>query len=583
MSSKGNRPESIPIFDRTWAETGGVSQIGGGEIGGKARGLLQLLDVLSEVDTAAFGGIEIMVPTFVVIATDVFDAFLDRNQLRDLSLSEASDDRIAHAFQKATLPSEILGDLRALTELVHWPLAIRSSSRLEDALFRPFAGVYETKMTPNNQPDTNTRFQKLVEAIKFVYASTFFRAARDYLRTIPDLSEDEQMAVIIQDVVGTRHNDRFYPNLSGVARSFNFYPQGGAPREDGVVDLALGLGKVIVDEGISYPYVPSRPKSPPPFAGVRDLLQNSQVEFWAVNMGKPPAFDPTREAEYLVRANLADADYDGALRYITSTYDAASDRLWPGSGRSGPRVLNFAPLLILELFPLNAAVSTMMKTCRSVLGCDVEIEYAMTFPGSRQGGNPRLGLVQVRPMVTSDEVIEIAIAEIEAPNLLLTSDRVMGNGKVEGIRDVVYTKPKEFAFAKTQSMADQLARINTELLTIQRPYLLIGFGRWGSSDPWLGIPVKWGQISGARAIVEATLSERVTEASQGTHFFHNITSFGVSYFHVSEKAEPGIQWDWLESRKAEHETEFVRHIRLDQPLMVKVDGRTGCGGIWFST
>jgi hypothetical protein len=571
----------IPPFSRDWQPAGGISRIGTGQIGGKARGLLVLSDVLSRIDPGAFVDIDINVPTFTVLATDVFDAFMDRNRLHEIAQSEESDERIAHAFQKATLPTEVLGDFRALTELIRWPLAIRSSSRLEDALFRPFAGVYETKMTPNNQPDANTRFQKLTEGIKFVYASTFFSAARDYLRTLPGTDNSEKMAVIIQDMVGARHQDRFYPALSGVARSFNFYPSGGAPREDGVVDLALGLGKIIVDEGMSYPYVPSRPKSPPPFASVRDLLQTSQTEFWAVNMGKPPAFDPIRETEYLVRANLADAEYDGTLRYLASTYDPASDRVYPGVGRDGARVLNFAPLLVLEEIPLNPAVSKVMEAGRADMGWDVEVEFAMTIPGLRQPGKPSLGFVQVRPMVTSDEVIEIAPAELSAANLLLASNRVMGNGKVENIQDIVYTKPKEFDLAKTRSVADQLARVNSGLQAAGRPYLLIGFGRWGSSDPWLGIPVKWGQVSGARAVVEATLPERVIEASQGSHFFHNITSFGVSYFHVGRSEGSGIQWDWLESREAEYETELVRHIRLDRALIVKVDGRTGRGGIWL--
>jgi hypothetical protein len=533
------------------------------------------------MDAAGLEDIEIVVPTFAVLGTGVFDAFLERNRLESVASSGESDERIAFAFQQADMPSEVLGDLRAMTQTVRRPLAVRSSSRLEDALFRPFAGVYETKMTPNNQPDASTRFQKLVEAIKFVYASMFFGAARDYLRTVTGTPGDEKMAVVIQDVAGIRHQSRFYPNLSGVARSFNFYPVGEAPREDGVVDLALGLGKIIVDEGIAYPYIPSRPKSPPPFASVRDQVQNSQTEFWAVTMGGPPAFDPVRETEYLVRANVEDADYDDALRYVASTYDPGADRIRPGVGRPGPRVLDFAPLLRLEEIPFNTAISRVMGSCKEWLGCDVEIEFAMTFPGAREEGRPRLAFVQVRPMVTPHEIVEIATAELEAENLLVTSARVMGNGVVEDIRDVVYTKPEAFDLAATRTMADQLARLNGELAAGERPYLLIGFGRWGSSDSWLGIPVKWGQVSGARAIVEATLEERVIEASQGTHFFHNITSFGVGYFHVPAGADPGIRWGRLESTEAEHETEFLRHVRFENPILVKVDGRSGRGGVWL--
>ena len=579
--SKGHEYAVLPAFDRSWEGTNGASRIGTGEIGGKAQGLLVLRDLISTLDQSDFDPIEITVPSFTVIATDVFDAFLDRNGLHDLVRSHASDDRIANAFQRATLPSEILGDLRALTEKVKWPLAIRSSSRLEDALLRPFAGVYETKMTPNNQADSNTRFQKLVEAIKFVYASTFFRTARDYLRTVPGQRDDEKMAVIIQDIVGNRHQERFYPNLSGVCRSFNFYPLGEVPREDGIVDLALGLGKSIVDDGIAYSYVPSHPKRPPPFSSLNDFLKNSQTEFWAVNMGRPPAFDPIKETEYLVRAKLEDADYDGTLTHVVSTYDSVSERLAPGANLPGPRVVNFAPLLLYDVLPFNDAVSKLMSECRERIGQDVEIEFAMTSPTNPKSGNPRLGFVQVRPMVTSDEVVDIDAAELRAPNTLASSDHVMGNGTDDTIRDIVYTRPDRFDLSKTQAIATELTQLNSDLLAAKRPYLLIGFGRWGTSDPWLGIPTKWGQVSGARAIVEATLADRIIEPSQGTHFFHNITSFGVSYFHVSASNEQSIQWSWLESREASRETEYLRHIHLAQPLRIRVDGRAGLGGIWY--
>lgn len=575
-------PHELPRFDRSWDPAGGVSRIGSGEIGGKAQGLLLLREIVEEVQASTDESIDLLVPTFTVIATDVFDAFIVRNDLLGRVNEMSSDERIAHAFQRASLPHEILGDLRALTEKVRWPLAIRSSSRLEDALFRPFAGVYETKMTPNNQPAADTRFQRLVEAIKFVYASTYFSAARDYLGTITDCTQTEKMAVIIQEVVGTAHQDRFYPNLSGVGRSFNFYPMGDIGREDGIVDLALGLGKIIVDDGVSYPYAPSQPKRPPPFASAGDRLRNTQTEFWAVNMGRPPVFDPTKETEYLVRANIADAEYDGVLRYLASTFDPASERIWPGVGRDGPRILDFAPLLLLEEFSFNDAISKLLIACRVRLERDVEIEFAMTFPGARKEGRPRLGCVQVRPMVTPEEKVVVDSAELEAANLLLSSSRVMGNGVVDQIKDVIYVRPDHFSFDRTQEIAEQLAILNSKLVARQRPYLLIGFGRWGSSDPWLGIPVKWGQVSGAKAVVEATSKTRLVEASQGSHFFHNITSFGVSYFHVGSSTDAGIQWDWLESKPAEFESEILRHLRLENPLLVKVDGRSGIGGIWFS-
>ncbi len=571
----------LPQFDRDLLRSGAtLTRIGTGAIGGKAQGLVLARDILE----ATFGGeegagVEVVVPRLIVVATDVFDAFVERNQLGDLAYSDLPDERIAHAFQQADLPEEMLGDLRTLTDGLRVPLAVRSSSLLEDALHRPFAGVYETKMTPNNQAEGSARFRRLVEAVKFVYASTFFRSAKAYRRATGQPADAEKMAVVIQEVVGIQHGDRFYPDLSGVGRSFNYYPSGSARREEGVVQLALGLGKTIVDGGVCWSYSPARPKSPPPFASTADLLANTQTEFWAVNVGKPPPFDPIAETEYLVRGSLADAEYDNTLRHLASTYLADSDRLSPGVGAAGPRIVNFAPLLVLEEYPLNRLLGPLLAACRERVGCDVEIEFAATFPRG-EDASLRLGFLQVRPMAVSDEAVDISDAELAAPNVLLASEQVMGNGSVTGLVDVVYVKPGSFETRHTKAIAQQLEQVNTALADEGRPYLLIGFGRWGSADPWLGIPVTWGQISGARAIVEATRPDMWVEASQGSHFFHNISSFQVSYFAVPHEGGRGIDWEWLDGEPAVLETEHVRWVRTAEPLSVKVDGRTGRGAVW---
>ncbi len=581
MTNRTSDRFDLPAFHRDFLTTGDRStRIGQGKIGGKADGLVFIQRLL----TAEFGSsptldIEIGIPTFVVVATDVFDAFMERNDLLELAQSGLPDDRLALAFQQAVLPTEILGDLRAVAESVRTPLAVRSSSMLEDALYRPFAGVYATKMTPNNQPDPGARFKRLTEAIKYVYASTYFKSARDYIRSTRHRIGEEKMAVVIQEVVGAPHGDRFYPDVSGVARSFNFYPTGGAAREEGVVNLALGLGKTIVDGGLSYAYSPARPHSPPPFASAKDQMANSQKEFWAVNIGKVPVFDPIAETEYLLRLGLPEAEYDDTLRHVASTYVPDSDRISPGVGADGPRILNFAPLLQLDEYPVNDAVRSVLAACAKAVGRDVEIEFAVTFPG-RRDGKPRLGFLQLRPMVVSDVEVVVTDAELTAPDVLLASERVMGNGVADTIHDVVYVKPQTFETRNTKRIAQEVEQLNGVLLADERPYLLIGFGRWGSSDPWLGIPVKWGQICGARAIVEATRPDMMIEASQGSHFFHNITSFGVSYFSVWHESRPGVDWGWLETMPAVAETEFVRLVRTDAPLLVKVDGRTGRGGVW---
>jgi hypothetical protein len=555
-------------------------RIGTGEIGGKARGLAAALEILE----GGFGPdptreIEVSVPQLVVIATDVFEDFIERNDLREIALSDLPDERIAHAFQRASLPTEIAGDLRAMMEEVRSPLAVRSSSLLEDALFRPFAGVYETKMTPNDQHDPSERFRKLVEAIKFVWSSTFFSAPKSYIRTTDKSIEDERMAVVLQEVVGQRHGDRYYPHLSGVCRSYNFYPTARAKPEDGIVSLALGLGKTIVDGGVCWSYAPPRPHLPPPFASAQDRMKNTQATFWAVNMGKPPAFDPIAESEYLVQGDLGDAEYDGTLDHVASTYVAASDRFSPGTGSTGPRVLDFAPLLELRRFRFNDVVRRMLEACEQSLETPVEIEFAMTIERRDRSTRPRLGFLQVRPMVVSDTQVDISDDDLRAANLLAASTRVLGNGIDDQITDVVYVRPQAFHARHTTTIARQLEPINSQLFGSGRPYLLIGFGRWGSSDPWLGIPVNWGQICGARAIIEATLPNMAVELSQGSHFFHNLSSFEVSYFMIPHQAQPGIDWDWLDRQEVLTETEFVRHVQLRGPLEIRVDGRSGRGVI----
>ncbi len=570
------RPD-VPRFDRHFFDgRERVTAIGSGACGGKAAGLLFMRDVLARAfEASRFPTVDISIPTLTVITTELFDRFMTENRLYDLVRSDASDERIALAFQQADLPVELPGDLRALITQVHTPLAIRSSSLLEDALSRPFAGVYATKMIPNNQPDADTRFRKLAEAVKFVYASTFFRDAKRYVQATERTIDDEKMAVIVQEVVGRRHRDRFYPDVAGVGRSYSFYRTGAARPEDGVITLALGLGRTIVDDGLGWNYSPAYPTVAPPYGSIGQLLDQTQNEFWAVNMGKPPAYDPINEIEYLMRCSIADAEGDGTLRFVASTFDPDGDRLTPGLSARGPRALTFAPILQLDEWPLNDVVRHLLQISERALEAVVEIEFAVTF----DGGRARLGFLQVRPMVVSDQVVDIGDDDMRSVEVLVASDRVMGNGLINTIRDVVYVKPDRFEARHTAAIADALGAFNLTLMDEGRPYLLIGLGRWGSADPWLGIPVGWGQIAGARALVEASLPAMNVELSQGSHFFHNISSFEVSYFSVRHDAGGRIAWDWLDRQPIVTDTEFVRHVRLARPLVVKVDGRTGRGVI----
>lgn len=582
MSLQYDSQSEVPRFERRFFESGEpFLRIGDGPLGGKAHGLIEAHRALrAQLQPDEFPALDIQIPATTVIATGVFDAFMERNGLYETALSGVPDERIALAFQSADLPVEHLGDLRALAETTAGhPLAVRSSSLLEDALRHPFAGIYETKMVPNNQADPSARFKSLVEAVKFVYASTFFRAAGSYLQATGKTPSDEKMSVIVQEVVGTRHGDRFYPHLSGVGRSYNYYRTGPAKPEEGVVNLALGLGKTIVDGGVSWSYSPAHPKVRPPFASIGELMKNSQLKYWAVNMGRPPAYDPTKETEYLLEAGLEEADYDDTLRYVASTYDAARDRLSPGTGVKGPRVVDFAPLLDLGLWPVNPVIRRLLGLFETQAGNAIEFEFAMTIPDG-SGGAARFAFLQVRPMMVSKERVDLPANVEETQNLLLASNKVMGNGVVDYLKDVVYVKPDVFESRLTPRIAGELESLNRRLMEKRKPYLLIGFGRWGSSDPWLGIPVNWGQIGGSKVIVESTMEGMNVEPSQGAHFFHNISSFRVSYFTVHHDSEPGIDWDWLLGQRVAGETELVRHVELEVPLVVKVDGRTGRGAIW---
>jgi hypothetical protein len=389
---------------------------------------------------------------------------------------------------------------------------------------------------------------------------------------------DEKMAVIIQELVGLRHGDRFYPNVSGVARSYNFYSLGYTRPENGVVSLALGLGKTIVDGGRTWTYCPAYPKVRPPFGSMKELLTQTQTQYWSVNMGKPPTYDPIQETEYLFEGDLGHAEKDGALKELASTYDPQTDRLTMGTGRPGARVLDFAPLLELNEIPLNELVRSLLSACEDELGNPVEIEFAVNF-GQGAANGARFGFLQVRPMFISDDRVEVKEQELRGDHVLVASEQVLGNGQLDCIKDIVYVKPDAFSAKDSWLIVAELDEMNRQLLDAGRPYLLVVLGRLGTSDPWLGIPVKWGQVSGAKVVVEASSSDMSVDMSQGSHFFHNVTCLRILYFSTDKTGEYPVNWDWLERQKEIRESQYVRHVTLDEPLHVKVDGKSGRGVI----
>lgn len=575
---RSNLEDLTPFNRHFFTGTEKFTYIGQGSIGGKAQGLANIKDILVDLNSQLSPEFEINIPTLTVIATNFFDLFLKNNNLYDIALADTHDDLKAHAFQRAELPFQLVGDLHALISQVNSPLAIRSSSMLEDAMYEPFASVYTTKMIPNNQLDPDARFRKLVEAIKYVYASTFFKGAKDYIDVTKHNITDEKMAVIIQEVVGRRYKDRFYPHISGVARSYNFYPFGHAKPEDGIVDLALGLGKTVVDEGIGWSFSPPYPQVNPPYNSIKDLLQQSQTKFWAIHMGEPPFYNPIKETEYMLKFNIADAEKDGNLKFIASTYKPEDDKIKIGIGAKGSRILDFAPILKLNEIPLHELIRKLLETCEKELESMVEIEFAITLDPDH-GLPARFGFLQVRPMVVSQEKVDVSMEELTGKNVLVASESVLGNGAISTIQDIVYVKPETFEARKTTIIAKDLEKLNHRMVHLKHPYVVIGFGRWGSSDPSGGIPIKFGQISAAKVIVEATLPNMNFMLSQGSHFFHNITSFQVCYFSVAHWDNYKIDWDWLNRQKAIDETEYIRHIRTSAPVRIKVDGRKGWGVI----
>ncbi|MFH1728243.1 MAG: PEP/pyruvate-binding domain-containing protein [Pseudomonadota bacterium] len=573
-------PKTIKRFQREFFESkDDFTYIGNGSFGGKALGLLFIHDKLvkSCENNTGFENIRVSIPKSTIITTELFDIFMKRNNLYDLfSNKNISDEDIVLEFQQAELPTELLGDLRALISKVHSPLAIRSSSLIEDSIDAPFAGIYATKMIPNNQSETTMRFRKLSDAIKFVYASTFFKSAKDYISSIDLNINNEKMAVIIQECVGNLYDDYFYPNISGVVRSYNFYAFGKSKPQDGMGSLALGLGKTIVDGSNSWNYSLTNPKAPPPYNSISDLLKLSQNKFWAVDMSKQTKYDPVKETEFMKLLELKEAEFHGNLQPIASTYDPASDRIAFGTHVNGPRLLNFTQILDFEEVKLNKLLLHIVDLCKDMFKEDVEIEFALNFD-HKNYKNVRFAFLQVRPIAVSNENTTVESSELLQSDNLLSSDVVLGNGSDNNIKDIVFVKPEVFDKSKTRQIANELELINKDCLRENINYLLIGFGRWGSQDEWLGIPVDWGQISKAKVIIEATLPAIDVEISQGSHFFHNLTGFKIPYFSVKHNSKFSIDWDWLNSQKMIKETSFLKHVRLSRPLNVKVDGKKGIG------
>lgn len=564
-------------FDRTRDDDSiGMSRIGAGSVGGKARGLAFVNRLLLESDVASrYQAVRIEVPSAVVLGTDLFDRFVEKNRLDDFALSSTSEEEIRSRFAASPFPAQVIRDLRAFLRRTTYPLAVRSSGLLEDSPSQPLAGVYRTVMVPNRGA-LDRRLADLVAAIKCVYASTFSAQAKAFVRMTPFRLEQEKMAVIIQRIVGTAHGDRFYPDVSGVARSHNVYPTPPMKPEDGIASVALGFGRAVVEGSAGLRFCPRYPRHLPAFSSVEDSLKSSQREFFALDLSRrAPQIGP--EGAELTSFGLGEAETDGTLAAVGSTFSPENHTITDGLSRPGVRLVSFAPILKHDVFPLAEILALLLDIGREGTGGDVEIEFALNL-SVPAGEPPVFGFLQMRPLAMTAGLESLRIDDLPDEALICRSRSVLGHGRLTGLRDLVVVDIDRFDRMKSVDAAAQVARLNDRLQADGAPYVLIGVGRWGSLDRHLGIPITWNQIAGARVIVESGFKDLHVTPSQGTHFFQNLTSLNIGYFTVNPQAGEGfVDWEWLAAQPAAEDAGMVRHLRLDEPIVVAMSGKTGEG------
>ena len=553
------------------------ARIGSGSIGGKARGLAFIDSLLKRnrmVDK--YDDVIITIPKTVVLGTDIFDEFMEENHLYEVALSEKTNDELLQLFVKSHLPDRILGDLYKFICVVKKPIAIRSSSLLEDSHYQPFAGIYSTYMIPYIN-DTDMMVEKLSTAIKSVYASVYYKDSKAYMTATKNVIDEEKMGIVMQEVCGQPYNDRFYPAMSGVARSINFYPIAPEKPEEGIVNIALGLGKYIVDGGNTLRFSPSFPQKVLQLSSTEMALRETQKFFYALDLNKDSFQASVDDGVNILKLPIKEAEKDNSIKMIASTYDFQSNIIRNGIQYEGKKLITFSNILNYNTFPLAAILKDVLEIAQREMNKPVEIEFAVNLDVPID--QPYIfNLLQIRPIVDNDQTIKEDLNEVSAEDALIICDSALGNGIIDNIYDIVYIKPESFDPAKSQAMVDDLGKLNDLFLKEERQYILVGPGRWGSSDPWLGIPVKWPQISAARLIVESGLEHYRIDPSQGTHFFQNLTSFRVGYFTINPFINDGhYDLEYLNAINACYEDEFIRHVRFKSPLVIKIDGKKNKG------
>lgn len=557
-------------------EYSNFARIGDGSLGGKGRGLAFIGAMVKRYPRLERDNFEVNIPKTVVICTDIFDEFMETNELYQVALGDVDDETILRYFLRASLPTRLIEDLMAFFDVVKGPVAVRSSSLLEDSHYQPFAGIYSTYMVPKLDDKYET-LRTVSDAIKAVYASVFYRDSKAYMTATSNLIDQEKMAIVLQEVIGSRYGDHFYPTLSGVARSLNFYPIGNERAEDGIANIALGLGKYIVDGGLTLRFSPRHPRNILQMSTMDLALKETQTRFYALDMKNMAEQFSVDDSFNLVKLSIKEADAEGSLRYIVSTYDPYDQIIRDGYYPGGRKIISFVNILQHDVFPLADTLDQLLRIGQKEMGRPVEIEFAVNM-NPADHTKATFYLLQIRPIVDNKEVMDEDLTLVRQEETILSSTSVLGHGVISDVNDIVYVKTEAFNSSNNQLIAYEIEKINRSFTEQEKGYVLVGPGRWGSSDSWLGIPVKWPHISNARVIVECGLENYRVDPSQGTHFFQNLTSFGVGYFTINPfKGDGWFDEAFLNALPAVEETEFLRHVRLDSPIVIKMDGRRSLG------
>ena len=557
-------------------EYSNFARIGDGSLGGKGRGLAFIGAMVKRYPKLESDNFAVNIPKTVVICTDIFDEFMETNELYPVALGDADDETILRYFLRASLPSRLIEDLMAFFDVVKSPIAVRSSSLLEDSHYQPFAGIYSTYMVPKIE-EKYDMLRTVSDAIKAVYASVFYKDSKAYMTATSNLIDQEKMAIVLQEVVGSRYNDHFYPTMSGVARSLNFYPIGNEKAEDGIANIALGLGKYIVDGGQTLRFSPRHPHSILQMSTMDFALRETQTRFYALDLKNMAEAFSVDDAFNLVKLGLKEADAEGSLKYIVSTYDPYDQIIRDGYYPGGRKILSFVNILQHDVFPLADTLDQILRIGQQEMGRPVEIEFAVNMDPSDHT-RATFYLLQIRPIVDNKEIMDEDLSLVKNEETILSSTSVLGHGIVGDVQDIIYVKTGAFNSSNNQLIAYEIEKMNRSFTDQEKGYVLVGPGRWGSSDSWLGIPVKWPHISNARVIVECGLENYRVDPSQGTHFFQNLTSFGVGYFTVNPfKGDGWFDEAFLNAQPAVEETEYLRHVRFDAPITIKMDGKKSLG------